>query len=151
MKAMNEARLITFSVVTTVVALGAGLLAYALGSPAWLSAVITIGAIVALTLCARRAEIQRWGFERRSWTGQYGAKAVEVVFDERLVFLNRVTLLIDGRQVDHATIWYGTKELRGDGVTVVVGSGWIGECTGVEVRDGDGATLALREAGRERD
>ena len=142
---MNEARLITFSVVTTVVAVGAGLLAYALGTPVWLSAVITVGAIVALTLCARYAETRRWGFERRYWTGQYNGLAIEVVFDERLVFLNRVALLVDGRQVDHTTIWYGTKELRGDGVTVVVGSGWIGECTGVEVHDGEGITLALAE------
>jgi hypothetical protein len=30
-------------------------------------------------------------------------------------------------------------------VNVVVGSGWIGGCTGVEVRDSAGGTLALTE------
>lgn len=145
MKAMHEGRLITFCVVTTAVVLGIGGLAYVLGASGWLSALITIGAIVFLTLGARRAETKRWGFTRRFWSGEDGTKAIQVVFDERLVFLNRVTLLVDGRPVDHKTIWYGTKELTGDGVTVVVGSGWIGECTGAEVRNGEGASFALTE------
>lgn len=145
MNAMNEGRLITFSVVTAIAALGVGSLAVALGAPGWLSTVLAIGVTVPLTLGARYAETRRWGFERRYWTGQQGLTSIEVIFDERLVFLNRVSLLVDGRQVDHTTIWYGTKELHGDGVTVVVGSGWIGECTGVQVRDGTGATAALVE------
>lgn len=147
MKSMHEGRLITFCVVAAVVSLGAGLLAYGLGAPVWLGSLITVVALVALTLGARRAQIGRWGFARRRWVGQLGATAVEVIFDERLVFLNRLTLLVDGHPVDHSTIWYGTKELSGRGVTVTVGSGWIGECTGVESRDAQGAVLALSERG----
>lgn len=145
MRSMHEGRLITFCVVAAVVAVGAGLLTYGVGAPIWLGSVVTVAAIVVLTLVARRVQTRRWGFDRRHWVGELGGRPVEVVFDERLVFLNRVTLLVDGRPVDHKTIWYGTKELSGDGVTVVVGSGWIGECTGAEVRDGEGASFALTE------
>ena len=144
---MHEGRLIAFSVVAAVIALGVGLLTYGLGAPIWLGALVIAVVLVVLTSVARHMQTKRWGFARRHWTGEFSGKSVEVVFDERLVFLNRLTLLVDGRQADHKTIWYGTKELSGEGVTAVVGSGWIGECTGVELRDPDGAILELSERG----
>jgi len=147
MDSRHEGLLIAFSVVAAGVALAGAALAYAAGAPPWLSVVVSAVLLIALTLAARRAQTRRWGFARRSWRGEYRGRSVEVVFDERLVCLNRLTLVVDGQQVDHATIWYGTKRLSGDGITVDVGSGWIGECTGVEVRGADGYATALQEQG----
>lgn len=147
MDSRHEGRLIVFSVGAAAVALGGAALAYVAGASRWLSAVVTMVLLIVLILAARRAQTRRWGFGRRSWRGEYRGRSMEVVFDERLVFLNRLTLVVDGQQVDQTTIWYGTKLLRGDGITVEVGSGWIGECTGVEVRSPEGPTVALPERG----
>lgn len=141
MDPMHEKRLIAFSVFATVIAVAFGLLSYAANAPAWLSLVVVLVVIAALTAVVRRVQVGRWSFGRHRWTIDHGGRAVEVIFDERLVFINRLTLLVDGQEVDRTTIWYGTKELSGGGVTVEVGSGWIGECTGVAVRDDSGARL----------
>ena len=145
MDSRHEVRLIVFSVVATAIALGGAALANVAGAAKWLSAVVGVVLLVIVTLAARRAQTGRWSFGRRSWRGEYRGRSVEVVFDERLVFLNRLALIVDGQQVDRTTIWYGTKRLSGDGITVAVGSGWIGECTGAEIRDAEGSPVALQE------
>jgi hypothetical protein len=141
MDSTHEKRLIVFSIVATVVAVAFGLVAYAANAPVWLSVIVVGVAIAALTAVARRVQVGRWNFGRQHWTLEHDGRAVEVIFDERLVFINRLTLIVDGREVDRGTIWYGTKELTGDSITVAVGSGWIGECTGVVVCDDSGAQL----------
>jgi len=85
----------------------------------------------------RRRETGRWSYERRSWAGEQDGRQVELIFDEKLVVLNRLTLRVDGKEVDRGTIFYGFKELSGDGVTVRVGSGWTGECIGAVVVSGE--------------
>ena len=145
MDPMHEKRIIAFSVVATTIAIVIGALLYALNAPVWLTTVVVIVVIAVLTAVARRVQVGRWNFGRRHWTSDHDGRAVELIFDERLVFLNRLTLLVDGKEVDRTTIWYGTKELTGNGVTVRVGSGWIGECTGVVVRDASGEERTLSE------
>ncbi len=70
---------------------------------------------------------------------------VELIFDEKLVVLNRLTLCVDGEEVARDTIFYGTKELSGSGGRVGVGSGWTGECVGVVLQEGSGADRPLTE------
>lgn len=141
MEPMHEKRLIIFSVAATLIAAVCGALFHAANAPVWLSLIVVVVVIAVLTAVVRRVQVGRWSFGRRRWTIDHDGRAVEVIFDERLVFINRLVLLVDGHEVDRDTIWYGTKELTGDGVTVSVGSGWIGECTGVVVRDDSGAQV----------
>ena len=145
MEPMHPERLIVFSVVATIIAVAFGLIFYAVDAPVWLCVVVVVVVTAALTVVVRRFQVGRWSFGRRRWTSDHDGRAVELIFDERLVFLNRLTLLVNGQEVDRTTIWYGTKELSGGGITVQVGSGWIGECTGVTVRDQSGVERKLSE------
>jgi hypothetical protein len=134
-----------FSGLCTVVALGLGVLGFVIGVPWWIVGVVIFIASFGMAWVARRRETGRWSYERRSWTGEQDGRQVELVFDEKLVVLNRLTLCVDGEEVARETIFYGTKELSGSGVRVRVGSGWAGECVGVVLRNGSGAERALTE------
>ena len=129
----------------TGVALGLAVLGLVIGVAWWIAGVIIFIALFGMALVARHRETGRWSYERRSWTGEQDGRQVELVFDEKLVVLNRLTLCVDGQEVARDTIFYGTKELSGAGVSVRVGSGWIGECVGVVLRDGSGAERPLTE------
>lgn len=150
MRDMHKGHLLALSAAAFVVAVAIGAASVALDIAPWAVAVIIVVAILLITFAARRAYVGRWRYERRSWTGTDQGRQVELIFDERGVFLNRLLLMVDGKEVDRDTIWYGLKELHGGGVTVIVGSGWIGECTGAAVRDDSGNEHPLSEQGRAR-
>jgi hypothetical protein len=147
MDSKHEGRLVVFSVVATLIAVGCALGGYLLFGRVWLSVAVMVLVIVALTVIVRRMQIGRWSFQQRSWQAESGGRAVEVIFDERWVFLNRLTLVVNGQPVAHDTIWYGTKTLHGAGVAVTVGSGWIGECLGAIIDEGSTAATAFVETG----
>lgn len=127
-----------FAFFAFVVALGVanGILVTALDLPWWVASLAMFVVVLLAAFAVRRMETGRWSYERRSWAGEEDARQVELVFDEKLVVLNRLTLRVDGKEVDRDTIFYGFKELSGDGVTVRVGSGWMGECIGAVVVGG---------------
>ncbi len=145
MGSLNKDKLARFSGVCTVVAVGLAVLGFVTGVPWWIVGVVIFIALFGMALVARHKETGRWSYERRSWTGEQDGRQVELVFDEKLVVLNRLTLCVDGQEVARDTIFYGTKELSGAGVHVRVGSGWIGECVGVVLHDGSGTERPLTE------
>lgn len=122
-------------------------------TPALAIAILFVGLVflplVAWTL--RRMASGRWSYDIQRYTAQVGDRSVELVFDEKLMVYNRLTLLIDGRVVNRGTIFYGTKTLEGTGegadsaVSVEVGSGWVGTCTGVVAR-ADGREFPMSRA-----
>lgn len=127
------------------VALGLAVVGLVIGAAWWIVGVIIFITLLGMALVLRRRETGRWSYERRSWTGEQDGRQVGLVFDEKLVVLNRLTLCVDGQEVARDTIFYGTKELSGSGVSVRVGSGWIGECVGVMLQDASGAEHPLTE------
>ncbi len=129
----------------TGVAFAVGVLGFVIGLAWWIVGPIILIVYFGLALVVRHRETGRWTYERRSWTAEQDGRQVELVFDEKLVVLNRLTLRVDGQEVANDTIFYGTKELSGSGVSVRVGSGWTGECVGVLLQDSAGAERPLAE------
>lgn len=149
MGSMHVGRLVVFSIVATVLAVGCALPVLLWGGSVWLAVAVMVAVITVLTAIVRRVQIGRWSFEQRTWRGEFSGRVVEVIFDERWVFLNRLTLLLDGTPVAHDTIWYGTKTLTGADVAVRVGSGWIGECLGAAIDTPTGPTALVETAPRQ--
>lgn len=112
-----------------------------LGVPWWLAALVVFAGGLVVAWILRRAESGRWSYGRQRYSGELEGRSVEVIFDERLVVLNRLSLLVDGGEADRDTIFYGTKTLRSDSgetpLAVEVGSGWVGTCTGAIARSGE--------------
>ncbi len=144
MKSLNIGKFLVFGAVALVLAFGLGVLGAAADIPWWLVSLAIFVAILAAAFVLRHSEMGRWSYERRTWTGGHDGREVELIFDEKLILLNRLSLRVDGKEVDSDTVFYGTKELSGDGVTVQVGSGWVGECTGAVIRT-DAGERALTE------
>lgn len=145
MGSRNPGRLAAFTLFAFVAALVIGVIGAALDVPWWAVGVIVAVFLFGVAWALRRQETGRWSYERRSWVGEQNGRSVELVFDEKLGILNRLSLIVDGEQVDRGTIFYGTKELAGSGVTVGVGSGWVGQCTGVVLREASGEGRPLTE------
>lgn len=134
MGSLNRGKFLVFALVAFVLAFGVGVLGAEADIPWWLVSLVIFAVILAVAFVLRHNETGRWSYERRSWAGEHDGRQVELIFDETLMVLNRLTLRVDGKEVDKNTVFYGTKELSGDGVTVAVGSGWTGECTGAVIR-----------------
>lgn len=145
MGSRNPGKLAAFTLFAVVAGLAVGVIGAALDVPWWVVSVIVFVLLLGIAWALRRQETGRWSYARRSWTGEHDGRSVELIFDEKLVILNRLTLNVDGEQVDRESIFYGTKELSGAGVTVEVGSGWIGQCTGVVLRGSSGEERPLSE------
>lgn len=135
-------KLAGFTLFAFIAALVIGELGVATGK--WAVTMIIFAVVLGVAFALRRQQTGRWTYERRSWVGEQDGRSVKLVFDEKLV-LNRLELMVDGEQIDRGTIFYGVKELSGAGVTVAVGSGWIGECTGVVLRGWSGEERSLSE------
>lgn len=153
MGSLNLGKLAGFTVLALVLAFAIGAAGNAADLPVAAGSVLIFIVVLLLALAARRREIGRWSYERRRWTGERDGRAVELIFDERLGFLNRLTLLVGEQEVDRATIFYGTKTLSGAPVderpvTVTVKSGWIGECVGVVFGSADESHGSLVESGK---
>lgn len=146
----GSGKLAAFVAFAFALALAVGIAFALLDLPWWLNGLVVFVALMALAWVLRRRETGRWSYEVRRYTADLNGQEVELLFDERLAVLNRLTLIVDGEAVDRDTIFYGTKTLRsGSGaarVSVEVGSGWIGTCTGAVARSGD-SERAMREAG----
>lgn len=87
-------------------------------------------------------------------TTTYGATVqghdVEIEFDQRKLFINKVALRLDGKEVDAEHVWYGEKELRaplpdGGEIEVAIHSGMVGELTRAQVKGPDGTWTDLTE------
>lgn len=79
-----------------------------------------------------------------------GLHDVELEFDQGLKVLNRARLRVDGREVDHDSVFYGEKELTatlddGTRVEVRLHSGMVGELTRAQLRRADGSWSDLEE------
>lgn len=77
-----------------------------------------------------------------------GEHTVELVFDQRLVVLNRARLMVDGEQVDTAKVVYGTEDLHttladGTEIAIRLHSGLVGELTRAQIRQPDGSWADL--------
>jgi len=138
-------KLAGFTLFASIAALVIGGLGVATGTPWWAVTIIIFAVVLGAAFALRRQQTGRWTYERRSWVGEQDGRSVKLVFDEKLVVLNRLELVVDGEQIDRGTIFYGVKELSGAGVTVAVGSGWIGECTGVVLCGSSGEERSLSE------
>lgn len=145
MRSQHPGKLAGFALVAFVVSLVIAGLGLAIGTPGWAVSMLIFAVVLGVASALRRQQIGRWTYERHSWIGEQDGRSIKLVFDEKLVVLNRLKLIIDGEQVDRGSVFYGVKELSGAGVTVVVGSGWIGECTGVVLRGPSGEERPLSE------
>ncbi|MCY7401836.1 MAG: hypothetical protein LH477_12955 [Nocardioides sp.] len=77
-----------------------------------------------------------------------GGHAIVLEFDQKLAVLNRARLLVDGVQIDEASVVYGERELEAtlvDGVEVKIRlhSRMLGELTRAQLRGGDGSWVDL--------
>lgn len=141
---IGTGKLVAFGVFCFVVGVGLGALGAALDVAWWLVSLAIFAALLLFAWYLRKRESGRWSYEVRRYAAEHQGRRIELLFDERLTVINRLTLLVDGQEVDRETIFFGTKELTGapDGsppVTVAVGSGWVGTCTGAVLRGpGDG-------------
>ena len=109
----------------------------ALDVPWWAIAVALFGILFVAAWALRRQESGRWSYQVRRYEADLDGRRVELLFDERMVILNRLTLEVDGETVDRDTLFYGRKTLADGGeppITVEVGSGWVGTCTGAVAR-----------------
>jgi hypothetical protein len=82
------------------------------------------------------------------YRGTAGGHDVELEFDQKLQVLNRARLIVDGREVDSAKVFYGEKDLTatlddGTSVAVRLHSGMVGELTRAQVRGPDGTWTDL--------
>lgn len=145
MGSRNPGKLAAFTLFGVIAALVVAAIGDKLGIPWWVGTIVVVAFLFAVAWALRRQETGRWSYERRSWIGEQDGRSVELVFDEKLVILNRLALIVDGEQVDDDTIFYGTKQLAGAGVTVEVGSGWVGQCTGAVLRGASDEERSLSE------
>lgn len=89
----------------------------------------------------RRRETGTWSYGVRRFEGEVSGHHVTLEFDERLMEMNRLRLLVDGDEVASDKILFGTKELHartrdGTDLSVRVQSGWLGTCMGATVAVG---------------
>ena len=75
---------------------------------------------------------------------------VVLEFDNKLAFINRIRLLVDGELLDSERVWYGTKELKatlGDGreLELRVHSGMVGEPDRPQIKRADGSWIDMPE------
>jgi hypothetical protein len=80
-----------------------------------------------------------YGYRTKTYATDVDGHRVEVEFDKSLVVLNRVRLLVDGKEVDRGSIFYGSTTLGSDTppVRVEIGSGWIGQMKYCRLRAGE--------------
>lgn len=141
-------KLIAFILAAAVLAVAVVLAVDALDLPPWLAMIIAFAVIFALAWILRHMESGRWTYEVRRYAADVNGRRVELLFDERQVFLNRLSLMVDGETVDRGSVFYGVKTLRSSRtqpqVDVEVGSGWVGTCTGAIARS-EGGEQPMRD------
>jgi hypothetical protein len=93
-------------------------------------------------------------FDVRTFIASENGHEVKLEFDNRLAFINRIRLYVDGALLDSDMVWYGTKELRakldGAEVELRVHSGMVGEPDRPQIKrtDGSWADMAEQEVGQ---
>lgn len=145
MRSQGRGKLAAFTLFAFLAAVAIAALGGAIDMPWWAVTGVIFAVLLGVAFALRRQQTGRWTYERRTWVGEEDGRSVAVVFDEKLVVLNRLTLMVDGEEVERDTIFYGTKQLSGAGVTVVVGSDWIGQCTGIMFRGSSGEERSLSQ------
>ena len=91
-----------------------------------------------------------YGYETKHYGTEYGSHDVEVVFNKKLIVLNRAFLMVDGREVDRERIFYGDHGLEttlddGTHIRIELGSGLVGELTKCVLVEDDGTEHPLQE------
>ena len=86
----------------------------------------------------------------KTFTTTEDGHEVVLEFDNRLAFINRIRLLVDGELLDSERVWYGTKELRatladGRELELRVHSGMVGEPDRPQIKRADGSWADLAE------
>lgn len=131
-------KLAAFTVFATVLAFALAVAGAELDVPWPVIALVTFAALFVAAWVLRHGESGHWNFAVRRYAADVDGRRVELAFDERLIILNRLTLEVEGKPVERASIFYGRKTLSsGTGdpeVSVEVGSGWVGTCTGAIAR-----------------
>lgn len=87
-------------------------------------------------------------FDVTRYDGMLDGHDIVLEFDQKLGVLNRAQSLVDGTQVDQASVVYGEKELvatLADDVEVRIRlhSGMVGELTRAQLRGKDGSWVDL--------
>ncbi len=82
-------------------------------------------------------------FDVKKFAATQNGHEVMLEFDNKLAFINRLRLHVDGNRLDSAIVWYGTKVLRAPlehgEIEVRVHSGMYGEPNRPEVKRADGS------------
>ena len=91
-----------------------------------------------------------YGYATKHYGAQYKGHDVELVFNKKLLVLNRAMLLVDGVEVDKERIFYGNRTLEAtleDGTTVrvEVTSGMAGELLHCSLVAEDGTAHPMQE------
>lgn len=152
-RSIGTGKLLAFGAASLAASVALGALAAALDVAWWVFTLVIVALVFLIAWYLRRRESGRWSYEIRHYSGEADGRRVELLFDERLVVLNRLTLLLDGEEVARETIFFGTKTLTGapragSPVTVEVGSGWVGTCTGAVLHGPQGDQQLQETTGR---
>ena len=91
-----------------------------------------------------------YGYDTKHYGIEYRGHDVELVFNKKLVVLNRASLVVDGVEVDRERVFYGEHHLEttlddGTRIRVELGSGVVGELTKAVLIAEDGTAHPLSE------
>lgn len=91
-----------------------------------------------------------YGYDTKHYATEYLGHDVELVFDKKLLVMNRAILIVDGVKVDSERMFFGQHELEvtlddGTAIRVELVSGLAGEMAGAELVAADGTRQTLVE------
>jgi hypothetical protein len=85
----------------------------------------------------------------KTFTATDNGREIKLEFDNKLAFINRIRLYVDGELLDSDTIWYGTKELKASlasgQIELRVHSGMVGEPDRPQLKKADGSWTDMTE------
>ncbi len=91
-----------------------------------------------------------YGYKDKAYGVTVDGHEIHIVFDKKLLVLNRIRLVVDGEEVDREQVFYGDKQLEhtlpdGTPVVVSIDSGMVGELTRAQLKRPDGTWIDLQE------
>lgn len=91
-----------------------------------------------------------YGYDTKRYEVEYRGHRIGLIFNKKLLVLNRATLEVDDQEVDKERIFFGDHELQtrlddGTQIRVEIGSGLVGELTKAVLIAEDGTAHPLSE------